>query len=80
MLLTVFENKKSHLTLSVDKSSLKVPKLSILTSFCGKTVLPDKSILIVQKLIENLKIKKWDIFGIFQTMCNYKTVLWAIQD
>ena len=37
---------------------------------CGQTVLPDRSILIEQKLVENVKIKrfKWDIFGNFQTM------------
>ena len=34
---------------------------------CGQTVLPDRSILIGQKLVENAKIQnfKWDIFGWF---------------
>ena len=48
----------------------------ILTSFwkpeaCGQTVLPDTSILIGQKLVENDKIKKikWDFLGDFQTLC-----------
>ena len=38
---------------------------------CGQTVLPDRSILIGQKLLENAKIEKSkrDIFDDFQTMC-----------
>ena len=37
---------------------------------CGQTVLPDRSILIGQKLVENAKIEnlKCDILGDFQTM------------
>ena len=36
---------------------------------CGQTVLPDRSILIGQKLVENAKIKKfkWNILDDFQT-------------
>ena len=36
----------------------------------GQTVLPDMSILIGQKLVENAKIEKlkWDIFDDFQTL------------
>ena len=48
--------------------SLKMPKTANLvslwkTSVCGQTVLPDRSILIGQKLVEmpELKIFKWDI-------------------
>ena len=49
--------------------------MSILARFskpeaCGQTVLPDRSVLIGQKLVENSKIKKklkWDILGDFQT-------------
>ena len=40
-----------------------------------RTVLPDRTILIGQKLVENAKIKKkskWDILGDFQTMWNGK--------
>ena len=33
----------------------------------GQTVLPDRSILKGQKLVENVKVK-WDIFGDFQTI------------
>ena len=37
---------------------------------CGQTVLPDRSILIGQKLVENAKIEKFkcDILSNFQTM------------
>ena len=37
---------------------------------CGQTVLPDRSVLIGQKLVENAKIKKFkcDILSNFQTM------------
>ena len=37
---------------------------------CSQTVLPDRSILIGQKLVENAKIQKfkWNILGDFQTM------------
>ena len=34
----------------------------------GQTVLPDRSIWIRQKLVENATIE-WDIFGDFQTLC-----------
>ena len=50
-----------------------MPKWSILASFwkpeaCGQTVLPDRSVLIGQKLVENAEIKKFkcDILGDFQ--------------
>ena len=44
---------------------------------CGQTVLPDRSILIGQKLVENAKIQnfKCDILSDFQTMCY--CVLWS---
>ena len=37
-------------------------------------MLPDRSVLIVQKLVENAKIKKFqcDILSDFQTMCKYE--------
>ena len=39
---------------------------------CGQTVLPDRSILIGKKMVENAKIKKFkcNILGDFQTMCS----------
>ena len=63
--------KKSHLTLRaeratftlwVHKSSFKMPKWFILTIFwkpvfCGQTVLPDRSLLIGQKLMENANVE-----------------------
>ena len=38
---------------------------------CGQTELPDRSVLIGQKLVENAKIEKFrcDILGDFQTLC-----------
>ena len=38
---------------------------------CGQTVLPDRSVVIGQKLMENAKMPKfkWDILGDFQIMC-----------
>ena len=37
---------------------------------CGQTELPDRSVLIGQKLVENAKFKKFkcDILGDFQTL------------
>ena len=56
--------------------SLKMPKMANLASFwkpetSGQTVLPDRSILLRQKLLENAKIEKFkcDILGDFQTLC-----------
>ena len=39
---------------------------------CGQTVLPEGSLLIGQKFVENAKIEKLkcDIFWDFQTQCN----------
>ena len=39
---------------------------------CGQIVLPDKSILIGQKLLKNAQIEKFkcDILSDFQTMCS----------
>ena len=39
---------------------------------CGQTVLPDRSVLIRQKLVESAKIQKYklDILGDFQTLCS----------
>ena len=38
---------------------------------CGQTVLPDRSFLIGQKVLENTKIQKfkYDILDDFQTLC-----------
>ena len=57
----MFENHIKSLILT----SLWKPKVF------GQTALPDRSILIGQKLVENAKTEKfkWDIFAYFQTMC-----------
>ena len=59
-----------------------MPKGSILASFwkpeaCGQTVLPDRPIIIGQKLVENTKTQKLkcDILSNLQTMCSmYKSI------
>ena len=43
--------------LSGQKLIKNAKKWSILASFCGQAVLPDRSVLIGQKLVENAKIK-----------------------
>ena len=43
------------------------------TETCGQTVLPDRSVLMVQQLLENAKFK-WDILSIFQTLCCLDTL------
>ena len=42
---------------------------------CGQTVLPDRSLFIGQKLVENAKIKRFkcDILSNFQTMWRHET-------
>merc|ERR1711860_108976 len=62
--------------LSGQKLIKNAKKWSILASFlktkaCGQTLLPDRSVLIGQKLVENAKTKKFkcDIQRNFQTMC-----------
>ena len=73
-IFTVFENYRKSLIQHCERSELRLhfewtkvnskrQKWSILASFwkpevCGQTVLPDRSVLIGQKLVENAKIKK----------------------
>ena len=84
---TVFENHRKSLIQHCERSeqrlhfewtkvNQKCQKWSILASFCKpeaccQTVLPDSSVLIGQKLVENAKIQKFkcDILSDFQTMC-----------
>ena len=86
-MLTVFENHRKSLIQHCERSELrlhfewtkvneKCQKWSILASFwkpeaCGQTVLPDMSVLIGQKLVENAKMQKFkcDILSNVQTMC-----------
>ena len=72
---TVFENHRKSLIQNCERSELrlhfewtqvhwKCQKWSIFASFwkpeaCGQTVLPDRSVLIGQKLVENAKIGKF---------------------
>ena len=85
---TVFANQRKSLIQHCERSELrlhfewtkvnyKCQKWSNLESFwkteaCGQTELPDRSVLIGQKLVENVKIQKfkWDILGDFQTLCS----------
>ena len=60
-----------------------MPKIVHLASFwkpeaCGQTVLPDRSLFIEYKLVENAQIEniEWDFFGDFHTLC---TVLEHLQ-
>ena len=48
---------------------------------CGQTVLPDRSVLIGQKLVENAKIQKskCDILRNFQTIFVPKKYIFALQ-
>ena len=73
----MFENHRKSLCLHFEWTNVnqKCQKWSILASFwkteaCGQTVLPDRSVLIGQKLVGNAKIKrvKCDILSNFQTM------------
>ena len=64
---------------------MKLTSLAILRVFrktvtCGQTVLPDGSILIGQKLVENAQIQKLkcDILSNLQTMCKTENAYWAI--
>ena len=55
---------KATFTFWVDKSSLKMPKMVNFGDFwkpevCGQSVLPDRLLLIGQKLVGNAKIGKF---------------------
>ena len=75
----MFENRPKsriqHCERSEQHLHFEMPKMVNLTSFlkpeaCGQTVLPDMSILIGQKLVENAKIQqfKCDFLSSFQTL------------
>ena len=69
-IFTVFENHRNNLiniASEVDKSLSKMQKLAILASFwkslaCGQTVLPDRQLLLEQKLVEYVKIQKFECY------------------
>ena len=50
--------KRATCTMLVDKRSLKMPKKVNFASFCEQAVLPDRPLLIGQKLLENAQIQK----------------------
>ena len=57
---TTLRAKRATFTFWVYKSSLKMPKNAQFGEFlktCGQTELPDRSVLIGQKLVENVKIQ-----------------------
>ena len=63
-LIQYYERSELRLHFEWTKVNQKCQKWSILASFwkpeaCGQTVLPDRSILIVQKLVENAKIQNF---------------------
>ena len=73
----MFENHRKSLRLHFEWTNVnqKCQNWSILASFwktevCSQTVLPERSILIGQKLAKNTKIQKFkcDILGDFQTL------------
>ena len=90
--ITVFENhrksliqhcERSELRLHfwVAKSSLKMPKMVHLASFwkpedCGQTVLPDMSLLIGQKLVENAKNSNVTFWALFK---QFEMVRWRLE-
>ena len=45
---------------------------------CGQTVLPDRSLLIGLKLVENAKLKKFDFLVIFK-QCEHEIIIHARQ-
>ena len=74
--------KRATFTFWADKSWLKMPKIVNFASFwkpevCGQTVLPDRSVLIGQKLVEMPKFKNSNatFLGDFQTLCS--SVMWC---
>ena len=65
----------SYVFILVDKRLSKMLKIVNLASFwkteaCSQTVLPERSVFIGQKLMENAKIEKfkWDILSNIQTL------------
>ena len=80
----VFENQGKSLIQHCERSELRYVYIlsgqNILKNAknaqleaCGQTVLPERSVFIRQKLVENAKIKKikCDILSYFQTMSCY---------
>ena len=72
-------SEASYVYILSEQKFIKMLKMFNLASFrkrevCGQTVLPDKSILIRQKLVENAKMPKIEMrlfFIVFQTLCKF---------
>ena len=69
---STIQEKRATFTFWVDKSALKMPKMVNLATFWkpdffGRTVLPERSLLIGQKMVKISKFK-CDILGDFQTL------------
>ena len=87
---TVFENHRKSLIQHCERSELPLhfewTKWSILASFwkpeaCSQIVLPDRSILKRQKLVENAKIKKrhFGHFGLFSNAVQMH-IVWKYEE
>ena len=62
--------KRAMFTFGIDKNAKNGQVGELLKNWsCRSKVLPDRSILVGQKLMETSKIEKWDILGDFQTLC-----------
>ena len=71
--MTVLENIAQSRIQHLEPSGQKVIKSAKNGAYWpiagGQTILPDRSLLIGQKLVENVKIHKCDILSKFQTWC-----------
>ena len=70
----MFENHRKRLIQYCERSELRyiLNGQKLISESCGQTVLPDRSLLTRQKLVENAKIDKFkcDTASNFQTMCS----------
>ena len=73
-------SEASYVYIFSGQKLIKIPKIVNLASFwktedCCQTVLPDRSVLIGQKLVENAKIEnfKCDILSNFQTLWSHES-------
>ena len=62
--------KRAMFTFGIDKNAKNGQVGECLKNWsCRSKVLPDRLILVGQKLMETPQIEKWDILGDFQTLC-----------
>ena len=67
--MTVLENIAQSRIQHLQPSGQKVIKSAKNCAYCGQEILPDRSLLIGQILVENVKIHKCDVLSKFQTWC-----------